>query len=78
MIIVKPYIKLFDINFKIDETANMTFALFNALLKMKDISEKKDSGHKNRHCRCRERPRSHSNHPLAESMLFHINLFSQI
>lgn len=31
LVIVKPYIKLFDTNFKIDETANMTFALFNAL-----------------------------------------------
>lgn len=31
LVIVKPYIKLFDANFKIDETANMTFALFNAL-----------------------------------------------
>lgn len=31
MIILKPYIKLFDNEFKIEETANMTFAIFNAL-----------------------------------------------
>lgn len=31
LIILKPYIKLFDNNFKIEETANMTFAIFNAL-----------------------------------------------
>lgn len=31
MIILKPYIKLFDKEFKIEETANMTFAIFNAL-----------------------------------------------
>lgn len=31
LIILKPYIKLFDNEFKIEETANMTFAIFNAL-----------------------------------------------
>lgn len=31
LIILKPYIKLFDHEFKIEETANMTFAIFNAL-----------------------------------------------
>ncbi len=31
LIILKPYIKLFDKEFKIEETANMTFAIFNAL-----------------------------------------------
>ena len=31
LVILKPYIKLFDENFQIDETANMTFAIFNAL-----------------------------------------------
>jgi len=31
LIILKPYIKLFDSEFKIDDTANMTFAIFNAL-----------------------------------------------
>lgn len=31
LVILKPYIKLFDANFKIEETANMTFAIFNAL-----------------------------------------------
>lgn len=31
LIILKPFIKLFDKGFKIEETANMTFAIFNAL-----------------------------------------------
>ncbi len=31
LIILKPHIKLFDNEFKIEETANMTFAIFNAL-----------------------------------------------
>ena len=31
LVILKPYIKLFDDNFKINEAANMTFAIFNAL-----------------------------------------------
>ena len=31
LVIIKPYIRLFDANFKIEETANMTFAIFNAL-----------------------------------------------
>ncbi len=31
LIILKPFIKLFDKDFKIEETANMTFAIFNAL-----------------------------------------------
>jgi len=31
LIVLKPYIKLFDDNFNIIETANMTFAIFNAL-----------------------------------------------
>lgn len=31
LVILKPYIKLFDSNFNIIETANMTFAIFNAL-----------------------------------------------
>jgi DNA invertase Pin-like site-specific DNA recombinase len=31
LVILKPYIRLFDDNFQIIETANMTFAIFNAL-----------------------------------------------
>lgn len=31
LVILKPSIRLFDENFKINETANMTFAIFNAL-----------------------------------------------
>lgn len=31
LIILKPYIKLFNDDFQIEETANMTFAIFNAL-----------------------------------------------
>ena len=31
LIIIKPYIKLFKSDFEIDDTANMTFAIFNAL-----------------------------------------------